>query len=34
MTATEDPVIRNVRDADMDAIQAVYAHHGCHGLVS
>ena len=34
MTATEDSVILNGRDADMDGIQAVYAHHMCHGLVS
>ena len=31
MTATEDLVIR---DADMDAIQAIYAHHVCHGLAN
>ena len=34
MTATEDLVIRDVRDADMDAIQAIYAHHVSHGLAS
>ena len=34
MTATEDPVIRDVRDTDLDAIQAIYAHHVCHGLAS
>ena len=30
MTANEDLVIRDVRDADMDANQAIYAHHVCH----
>ena len=34
MTATEDLVIRDVRDVDMGAIQAIYAHHVCHGLAS
>ena len=34
MTANEDLVIRDVRDADMDAIQAIYAHRVCHGLAS
>ena len=34
MTATEDPVIRDVRDTDLDAIQAIYAHHVCHGLAN
>ena len=34
MTATDDLVIRDVRDADMDANQAIYAHHVCHGLAS
>jgi hypothetical protein len=34
MTATDDLVIRDVRDADMDAIEAIYTHHVCHGLAS
>jgi len=34
MTATDDLVIRDVHDADMDAIEAIYAHHVCHGLAS
>ena len=34
MTATDDLVIRDVRDADMDAIEAIYAHHVYHGLAS
>ena len=34
MTATDDLVIRDVRDADMDAIEAIYAHHVCRGLAS
>ena len=34
MTATDDLVIRDVRNADMAAIQAIYAHHVCHGLAS
>ena len=37
MTATDDLVIRDVRDvrdADMDAIEAIYTHHVCRGLAS
>ena len=34
MTAAKDLVIRDVRNADMDAIQAIYAHHVRHGLAS
>ena len=34
MTATDNLVIRDVRDADMDASEAIYAHHVCHGLAS
>ena len=34
MITTEGLVIRDVRDSDMDAIQAIYAHHVYHGLAS
>ena len=34
MTAAADLLIRDVRDADMSAIQSIYAHHVRHGLAS
>ena len=34
MIPAEDLVIRDVRDADMGAIQSMYAHHMCHGVAS
>ncbi len=34
MTATEYLVIRDVRDTNMDSIQAIFAHYVCHGLAS
>lgn len=34
MSGGEDILIRDVRDADMEAVQAIYAHHVTHGLAS